>query len=107
MEIKQYQIIAVRIDAASGDSPENTRRCIVISPDEMNRYLRTVIIAPLAEVSAGYPTRPKIKHANKTSRAVLDQVTTIEKQRVLEVLGDLQKPEIKKIKTVLREIFID
>lgn len=107
MEIKQYQIIAVRTDAASGDSAENTRQCIVISPDEMNTYLRTIIIAPLTDVSTGYPTRPKIKNENKTNRVVLDQITTIEKQRVVNLLGDLQKPEIKKIKTVLREIFID
>lgn len=107
MEIKQYQIILVRPHSTSEDTSENTKHCIVISPDEMNTYLRTVIIAPLTENTTGYPTRPKIKLDNKTSRVALDQITAIEKKQAVKILGDLQGPEIKRIKAIFRETFVD
>jgi mRNA interferase MazF len=107
MEIIQYQIILVGLDKAVGNKPEKTIQCLVISPDEMNKYLRTIVIAPLISDSASYPTRVKIKHNNKISRVVLDQTTTIEKQRIIKVLGELSVSEIKKIKAVLKETFVD
>jgi mRNA interferase MazF len=107
MEIIQYQIILVDLDKAIGNKPENKIQCAVISPDEMNKYLRTIVIAPLTSDSASYPTRIKVKHNNKISRVVLDQITTIEKQRIFKVLGELSVSEIKKIKAVLKETFVD
>lgn len=108
MEIKQYQIILVGSELTMKEvTPEKTRQCVVISPDEMNTYLKTIIIAPFAENTTGYPTRPKVRQNNKTSRIALDQITTIEKKQAVKILGDLQGPEIKKIKAVLREILID
>jgi mRNA interferase MazF len=107
MEISQYQIILVNLDPSSGNEAANTGQCLVISPDEMNKFLRTIIIAPLNSDSESYPTRIKIKHNNKTSRVVLDQITTIEKQRIVKVLGEISGPEIKKIKAVLKETFVD
>lgn len=107
MEIKQYQIVLVRLVAATGDKSERKITCIVISPDEMNKYLRTVVVAPLNRDSTAYPTRPKVSHDNRTDRVVLDQIMTIEKERIAEAGEELSRAEIKKIKAVLKEIFID
>jgi mRNA interferase MazF len=107
MEAKQYEIILMNLDDPLGNEPKKTGQCVIISPDEMNKYLKTVTIAPVTADSEGYPTRIKIKLNNKSSRVVLDQIMTIEKTRILKVLGEITVPEIKKIKAVLKETFID
>jgi len=107
MEIKQYQIILVNLDPTIGSEIKKTKPCVVISPNEMNKYLRTVVIAPLTTSSKNYPTRVKIKHANKFGRIVLDQIRTIDRQRIIKVLGELQDFEIKELKSVLKETYID
>jgi mRNA interferase MazF len=107
MEIKQYQIILANLDPAIGSEIKKTRTCVVISPDEMNKYLRTVVIAPMTTSSKSYPTRVEIKHENKIGWIVLDQIRTIDKQRIIKDLGKLSRPEIKEVKLILKEIFID
>jgi mRNA interferase MazF len=107
MEIKQYQIVLVNLDPTLGSEIKKTRPCVVISPNEMNKYLRTVVIAPMTTSSKNYPTRVEIKHDNKIGWVVLDQVRTIDKQRILKELGRLSKPEIKELKSVLKETYID
>jgi mRNA interferase MazF len=83
MEIKQYQIILVNLDPTMGSEIKKTGPCVVISPDEMNKYLRTVVIAPMTTVSRKCPTRVEIKHDNKTGWIILDQIRTIDKQRII------------------------
>lgn len=107
MEIRQYQIILVNLDPTIGSEIKKTRPCIVISPDEMNNHLRTVVIAPMTTSSKNYPTRVEIKHENKIGWIVLDQIRTIDKQHILKDLGKLSKPEIKEVKAVLKETFVD
>jgi len=107
MEIKQYQIILVNLDPTIGSEIQKTRPCVVISPDEMNRHLRTVVIAPMTTSSKNYPTRIEIKHDNKIGWIVLDQIRTIDKQRIIRDLGRLSKPEIKEVKSILKETFVD
>lgn len=107
MEIKQYQVFLVNLDPAIGSEIKKTRPCVVISPDEMNRHLRTIVIAPLTTTSRNYPTRVKIKHENKIGWIVLDQIRTIDKERIIKDLGKLSKPEIKELKLVLRETYVD
>jgi len=107
MEIKQYQIILVNLDPTLGSEINKTRPCVVISPNEMNKYLRTVVIAPMTTSSKNYPTRVEIKHDNKIGWIVLDQIRTIAKQRILKELGRLSKPESKELKSVLKETYID
>jgi len=107
MEIKQYQIIFVNLDPTIGSEIKKTRPCVVISPDEMNNHLRTVVIAPLTTSSKNYPTRVEIKHDNKIGWIVLDQIRAIDKQRILKDLGKLSKPEIKEVKAILKETFVD
>ena len=81
--------------------------CVVIAQGEMNEHLRTVVIAPLTTSSKNYPTRIEVKHDNKMGWIVLDQIRTIDKQRILKDLGKLSKPEVKEVKAVMKEIFVD
>jgi len=105
MEVVQYQIVLVNLDPTVG-SEIKKRPCVVISPDEMNKYLRTIVIAPIT-TSKKYPTRVEIKHNNKTGWIALDQIRTVDKQRILKELGRLTKPEIKEVKSSLMETYVD
>jgi mRNA interferase MazF len=107
MEIKQYQIILVNLDPTIGSEIKKTRPCVVISPNEMNRYLQTIVIAPMTTTSKNYPTRIEIKHDNKIGWIVLDQIRTIDKQRIIKSFGLMSKAEIKELKAILKETYID
>ena len=107
MEIKQYQIILVNLDPTIGSEIKKTRPCVVISPNEMNRYLRTVVITPMTTSSKKYPTRVKIRHDNKIGWIVLDQIQAIDRQRIIKIFGELHDSEIQELKSVLKETYID
>jgi len=107
MEIKQYQIILVNLDPTIGSEIKKTRPCVVISPNEMNKYLRTVIVAPMTTSSKNYPTRIEIKHDTKIGWIVLDQIRTIDKKRIIKILGRLSNPEQKEVKLIIKETFVD
>ena len=107
MEIKQYQIVLVNLDPTIGSEIQKTRPCTVISPDEMNRHLRTIVVAPMTTRSKKYPTRIEVKHELKTGWIVVDQVRTIDKRRIIKILGKLSIPEIKELKSVIKETFVD
>jgi mRNA interferase MazF len=107
MEIKQYQIVLVNLDPTIASEIKKTRPCVIISPNEINKFLRTVIIAPMTTSSKKYPTRIKIKHNDKDGWIVLDQIRTIDKQRIINIFDTLNKQEILKVKTVLQEMFVD
>ncbi len=107
MEIKQYQIILVNLEPAIGSEIKKTRPCVVISPDEMNNHLRTVVIAPMTTSSKNYPTRVEIRHENKAGWIILDQIRTIDKHRIIKDLGKLSRAEIRELKAVLKETYVD
>jgi mRNA interferase MazF len=107
MGLNQYQIVLVNLDPTIGSEIKKTRPCVIISPDEMNRHLNTLVIAPMTSQSKNYPTRLKVKHNNKTGWIVLDQIRTIDKQRVVKNLGILTNKEIEKVKGIIRETFVD
>ena len=107
MEINQYQIILVNLDPTIGSEIKKTRPCVVISPNEMNKFLRTIVIAPMTTSSKSYPTRVEIKHENKIGWIVLDQIRTIDKQRIINLLGRLSKPEIKEVKSIIKETYVE
>lgn len=106
MEVTQYEIVLVNLDPTIGHEIKKTRPCIIISPDEMNRNLKTIVIAPMTTKSRKYPTRVQIKHDNKTGYAVLDQIRTIDKQRVIKKLGHLSHQEVKQVKAVIEETYV-
>ncbi len=107
MEISQYQIILVNLDPILGSEIKKTRPGVVISPNEMNKFLNTVVIAPMTTSSKNYPTRIEVRHDNKIGWIVLDQIRTIDKQRIIKDLGRLTKSEINELKSVLKETYID
>ena len=107
MDLKQYQIVLVNLDPTIGSEIKKTRPCVIISPDEMNKFLRTIIVAPMTTTSRKYPTRSEVKHDRKIGWIVVDQIRTIDKQRVIRVLGRLSQPEIKELKSVIKETFVD
>ena len=97
----------VNLDPTIGSEMQKTRPCVVISPNEMNRYLNTIVIAPMTSSSKSYPTRVEINHHKNKGWIVLDQIRTIDRQRIIKILGNLSGKEINKVKTVLRETFVD
>ena len=107
MELSQYQIVLVNLDPTIGSEIKKTRPCVIISPDEMNKYLQTIVVAPMTTTSRKYPTRIEVKHDRKIGWIVVDQIRTIDKQRIIKVLGRLSQPEIKELKSVMKETFVD
>lgn len=107
MELSQYQIVLVNLDPTVGSEINKTRPCVIISPNEMNRHLQTVVIAPMTTQSRNYPTRIEVRHNQKIGWAILDQIRTIDKQRVLKIFDLLSDKEILAIKLVIKEIFVD
>lgn len=107
MVIKQYQIVLVNLDPTIGSEMKKTRPCVVISPNEMNKYLQTVVVAPMTSSSKVYPTRVEIHHNDKKGWIVLDQLRSLDRQRIIKVLGDISDKEIIKVKEVLKETYVD
>lgn len=107
MDLNQYQIVLVNLDPTIGSEIKKTRPCVIISPDEMNKYLRIIVVAPMTTKSRKYPTRIEVKHDRKIGWIVIDQIRTIDKQRIIKILGRLSMPEINEIKSIIRETFVD
>jgi len=107
MDLNQYSIVLVNLDPTVGSEIKKKRPCVIISPDEMNEFLRTIVIAPLTSKSKDYPTRVKIKHNNMDGWIVIDQIRTIDKQRITKVFGKLSEKEIEKIKLIIKETYVD
>ena len=107
MEVKQYQIVLVNLDPSLGSEIQKTRPCVIVSPNELNDNLRTVVIAPMTSTSRKYPTRVKIKHNNQEGWVVIDQIRTIDKVRIVKKFNSLSEKETRECKRVLRETFVD
>jgi len=107
MELGQYAIVLVNLDPTVGSEIKQTRPCLVISPNEINNNLRTIIVAPMTTKSKPYPTRIKVRHNNQTGWIVIDQIRTIDKSRVIRVLGKITAKEIKSCKAIIKETFVD
>ena len=107
MDLKQYQIVLVNLDPTVGSEMKKTRPCVIISPNEINKYLQTIVVAPMTSSSKTYQTRVEINHDNKKGWVVLDQIRTVDRQRIVKLLGNLTDKETKKVKEILRETYVD
>lgn len=107
MEISQYHIYLVNLDPTVGHEIQKTRPCLVVSPDEMNRHLKTVIIAPMTTKSKEYPSRVALRFEGKQTWVVLDQIRTVDRIRLVKELGKLDLRHIRKVKDVVREMLVD
>ena len=103
----QYSIVQVNLDPTLGAEIKKTRPCVIISPDEMNKYLNTIVLAPMTTTLKQYPTRVAVEHDGKKGMIVIDQIRTVDKVRILKVLGKLSKSEITACKEVIKETFVD
>ena len=107
MELSQYAIVLVNLDPRMGSEIKKTRPCVIISPDEMNKYLQTIVIAPMTSSSKTYPTRVEVKHNKTKGWIVLDQIRTVDRQRITKIFGNLTEKEISKVKSVIFETFVE
>lgn len=104
-EPRQGDVWLVALDPTQGSEIRRTRPCLVVSPDEMNRHIATVIVAPLTTTVRAYPTRVAIRFGGKTGQAALDQIRTIDKQRLVKRLGEVAKATADEVAAALVEMF--
>ncbi len=107
MVVQQYEVVWVNLDPTIGSEIKKTRPCVIISPDEMNNHLDIVIVAPMTSASKKYPTRIPTKIDGKLGWIVVDQIRTIDKKRIVKKIQKLSITEIKKVKEVIKETFVD
>ena len=101
----RFEVHLVRLDPAVGREIRKTRPCLIISPDEMNRHIDTVIIAPMTTQGRAYPTRVPVRFQRKTGQVVLDQIRTVGKVRLVKRLGTINQAIANKVIAVLGEMF--
>jgi len=104
--MKQYDIYRVSLDPTIGFEIKNTRPCVVISPEEMNKHLKTVQIAPLTSNTRAYPWRAAITFQRKRGMVALDQLRTVDKRRLIKRLGRTTKTVQQTIKDILDEMLV-
>lgn len=105
MELNRFDVLLINLDPTLGSEIKKTRPCVVISPNEMNHYLNTIIVAPMTSTIKHYPTRIDLEFDHKKGSIVLDQIRTIDRVRVVKKLGQLDKKIQTKVINVLLEMF--
>ena len=105
--VKQYAIFFVNLDPTLGAEVKKSRPAVIISPNEMNRYLRTVIIAPITSTIRIYPSRAGIVLQNRQGQIMLDQIRAIDKTRLIRKVGKLNSAKVVEVKRILREMLVD
>jgi mRNA interferase MazF len=103
--VRRFEVYLVELDPTVGSEIQKPRPCVVISPDEMNQVIRTVIIAPLTSTGRPYPTRVDCRFQRKSGQVVLDQIRTVDKSRLIKRLGHLEDPAQSAILETLAELF--
>lgn len=107
MVVKRFDVYLVNLDPTIGSEIQKTRPCLVISPDVMNRYIATVIVAPMTTKGRPYPTRVECLFQGKEGQIVLDQVRTVDKVRLVRRLGRIDAQTQADVFTVLAELFAE
>lgn len=106
MVVEQFEVYLVDLEPTLGSEIRKTRPCLVISPDEMNRVLRTVIIAPMTTQYKNYPTRVGCRFEGKDAWVVLDQIRTVDYMRLLKRLGNVDTRTRRSVLEVLTRMFL-
>jgi mRNA interferase MazF len=107
MVVKRFDVYLVNLDPTIGSEIKKTRPCLVISPDEMNRWIRTVIIAPMTTKGQLYPTRVPCEFQGKDGQVVLDQIRTVDKSRLVQKLGRIHKATQREVLVTIAEMFAE
>lgn len=105
MVINRFDVFLVNLDPTVGSEIKKTRPCLVISPDEMNRHIRTVIIAPMTTAGKDYPTRVSCAFKKKPGQIILDQIRTIDRTRLIKKLGMIGPDIQSEVISVLQRLF--
>ena len=105
MVVKRFEVYLVNLDPTVGSEIKKTRPCLVVSPDEMNRFIRTVIVAPMTTKGTAYPTRVACRFQGKRGQVVLDQIRTVDKARLVKKLGRVDKQTQTDVLSILGEMF--
>lgn len=107
MVVKRFDVYLVNLDPTVGSEIKKTRPCLILSPDEMNRWIKTVIVAPLTSGGQPYPTRVPWEFQGASGQIVLDQVRTVDKSRLVRKLGRIGKAEQGDVLAALAELFAE
>ncbi|WP_036043387.1 type II toxin-antitoxin system PemK/MazF family toxin [Leptospira alstonii] len=107
MVIFQYEIYLINLDPTIGYEIKKSRPCAIISPNEMNKTIGTIIIAPMTTKSRSYPTRVELKFREKKGWVVLDQIRTVDKTRLIKRLGKIDSKTVNKMKLIIKEMLVD
>ena len=107
MEYSQYEIVIVNLDPTVGSEIKKKRPCLIVSPNEINKNLSTVTVCPITSQSKKYPTRVLFELDEVPNWIVIDQIRTIDKSRITKIIGYLDDESIIKVKTIIKETFVD
>jgi mRNA interferase MazF len=105
MVIKRFDVYLVNLDPTIGSEICKARPCLIISPDEMNRYISTVIVAPMTTKGRDYPTRVQCAFKGKEGQVVLNQLRTVDKSRLVQKLGRIDQQSQEEVLSILAEMF--
>lgn len=105
MVVNRFDVYLINLDPTVGSEIQKTRPCVIISPDEMNRHIQTVIVAPMTTAGKEYPSRITFDFKEKKGHVVLDQIRTIDKKRLVKKLGSVDSETQLKIISVLQRLF--
>ena len=105
MVASRFEVHLVRLDPTEGNEIRKTRPCLVISPDEMNHHVQTVIVAPMTTKGRDYPTRVPVLFQGKEGQVVLDQIRTVDRSRLVQRLGKISDSTSDKVLRLLAEMF--
>ena len=107
MEVSRFDVYFINLDPTRGHEIKKTRPCLIISPDEMNHYISTFIVAPMTSKGRNYPSRVPCTFKGIRGQVVLDQIRTVDKSRLVRKIGKMSKPVQQKILVVLQEMFAE
>jgi mRNA interferase MazF len=105
MAVNRFEVHLVNLDPTVGSEIQKTRPCLVVSPDEINHNIRTVIVAPLTTQGKPYPTRVPCRFKGKDGQVVLDQIRTVDQSRLIKKLGKIDSKTAAAVLDVLQEMF--
>jgi mRNA interferase MazF len=105
--VQRFDVFLINLDPTVGSEIQKTRPCVVVSPDEMNRHMATVMIAPMTTQGRAYPTRVSCQFQGKAGQIVLDQIRTIDKTRLIKKLGQISSDEQRMVLDTLAEMFAE
>lgn len=105
--VDRFEVHLVNLDPQISRDPKNTRPCVVVSPDEVNRNLTSVIIAPIASTKSEYPTRVPVEFLNGRRFVILDQIRTVDRERLVKKIGEIDEASRHAIVERLQELFAE